>query len=51
MIESSITFLPVSNLKEIRPLLYRGVRADSLERDGQLYYFKLQQRILGILPV
>ena len=31
-----------------RPLLYRGSRADSLERDGQLYYFKLQQRILGI---
>lgn len=33
--------------KRDRPLLYRGGRADSLERDGQLYYFKLQQRVLG----
>lgn len=51
MIESCITFLPVSRFKKNRPILYRGDKAYTLEGYGQLCHPRLRQGLLGILPV
>ena len=47
MIESCITFLPVSNLGKDSPILYRGGWTDRLEGHGKLCHLRLREGYWG----